>query len=32
MPLEKTFWGAYFGIVKDKFGIQWMINYDYPNK
>lgn len=32
MPLEKTFWGAYFGIVKDKFGIQWLINYDYPNK
>jgi len=30
MPLEKTFWGAYFGILKDKFGIQWMINYDYP--
>jgi PhnB protein len=30
MPLQKTFWGAYFGIWKDKFGIQWMINYDYP--
>jgi len=29
MPLEKTFWGAYFGIFTDKFGIQWMINYDY---
>jgi PhnB protein len=29
MQLEKTFWGAYFGIFTDKFGIQWMINYDY---
>ena len=32
MPLQKTFWGAYFGIGKDKFGIQWMVNYDYPQK
>jgi PhnB protein len=30
MPLEKTFWGAYFGMFKDKFGIQWMVNYDAP--
>lgn len=29
MPLEKAFWGAYFGMLKDRFGIQWMINYDY---
>ncbi len=29
IPLEKAFWGAYFGIFTDKFGIQWMINYDY---
>ena len=29
MPLSKTFWGAYFGMFTDKFGIQWMINYDY---
>ena len=26
MPLEATFWGAYFGIVTDRFGIQWLIN------
>jgi PhnB protein len=31
MPLADTFWGAYFGMCKDKFGINWMINYDYPN-
>lgn len=29
MPLEKTFWGAYFGMCEDKFGIQWMVNYDF---
>lgn len=28
MPLENTFWGAYFGMFKDKYGIQWMVNYD----
>ncbi|HYE21978.1 MAG TPA: VOC family protein [Verrucomicrobiae bacterium] len=27
MPMNKTFWGAYFGMCVDKFGIQWMINY-----
>ena len=30
MPLEDTFWGARFGMLKDKFGITWMFNYDYP--
>jgi PhnB protein len=29
MPMEKTFWGAYFGMFTDKYGIQWMVNYDY---
>ncbi|WP_026898982.1 VOC family protein [Daejeonella oryzae] len=29
MPLEKTFWGALFGMMTDKFGINWMVNYDY---
>jgi PhnB protein len=28
MPLQDTFWGAYFGMFEDKFGIHWMINYD----
>lgn len=28
MPLEKAFWGAYFGMCKDKFGITWMVNFD----
>ena len=29
MPMEKTFWGAYFGMLKDKYGIQWMVNYQF---
>jgi len=28
MPLGDAFWGAYFGMCADKFGIRWMINYD----
>lgn len=30
MPLADQFWGAHFGMLKDKFGIHWMLNYDYP--
>lgn len=26
-PLEKTFWNALFGDLTDKFGINWMFNY-----
>jgi len=28
MPLNQTFWGAYCGMCRDKFGLQWMITYD----
>ena len=31
MEIGDAFWGAYFGMFRDKFGIQWMVNYDYPN-
>jgi PhnB protein len=27
MPIDKVFWGAYFGMFIDRFGIKWMINY-----
>lgn len=27
MPLEKVFWGDYFGMLTDKFGIQWMVSH-----
>ena len=30
MPINKTFWNAYFGTLTDQFGIQWMINCDLP--
>ncbi|RCU43914.1 VOC family protein [Chryseobacterium lacus] len=29
MPMENTFWGAYFGMLTDKFGIQWMVNFNH---
>lgn len=28
MPLGKQFWGDTFGMLTDKFGIQWMVNID----
>lgn len=28
MPMADTFWGAYFGMFTDKFGINWMVNHD----
>jgi PhnB protein len=27
MPLSDTFWGAKFGMLKDKYGVNWMFNY-----
>jgi len=30
MPLEKTFWAARFGMVRDRFGIPWLINCEEP--
>ncbi len=30
MPMQDTFWGAYFGTWTDKFGINWMVNYEAP--
>lgn len=32
MPLDKTFWGAKFGMLTDKFGVNWMFNHDYEQK
>src|SRR6476619_8223322 len=26
MPLEKQMWGDEFGMVKDRFGVSWMVN------
>ncbi len=30
MPIADSPWGSYFGMLSDKFGIQWMVDYD-PN-
>jgi len=29
MPLQDMFWGAYYGTCTDKFGINWMLNYNH---
>ena len=29
-PLEKMFWGDYFGKFTDKFGVAWMFNVSVP--
>ncbi|MEI6509150.1 MAG: VOC family protein [Bacteroidota bacterium] len=28
MPLQDTFWGARFGMLTDKFGVNWLFNCD----
>jgi PhnB protein len=32
VPLDKMFWGAYFGMCADKYGVQWMVSYDASRK
>jgi len=32
VPMGKASWGDYFGMLTDKYGIQWMINYSEPKK
>jgi PhnB protein len=27
MPMGNMFWGDYFGMITDKFGIPWMISF-----
>ncbi|HEY8968968.1 MAG TPA: VOC family protein [Puia sp.] len=31
MPLMQQFWGSWFGMFDDKFGVGWMVNYDPKN-
>jgi PhnB protein len=28
MPISDSPWGSYFGMFRDKFGIEWMVDYD----
>ena len=30
MPLEEMFWGSYFGMLTDRFDINWMVSYALP--
>lgn len=30
VPLSESPWGSYFGMFRDKYGIEWMVDYD-PN-
>ena len=32
MPLEDTFWGSYYGMFTDKYGVRWMVSYAYPQE
>jgi PhnB protein len=32
LAMNKAFWGAYFGMLTDQFGIQWMISYDFAQQ
>lgn len=27
MPLEDAFWGGVFGMVTDRYGVEWMLNF-----
>jgi PhnB protein len=32
MPIGDQVWGDYFGSLKDKFGVRWMVNYAPPRE
>ena len=32
MPIANSPWGTYFGMFRDKYGIEWMVDYDSNNK
>ncbi len=32
MPMNTTFWGSYFGMFSDQFGIQWMVSFEVMPK
>ena len=31
MPVGDAPWGAYFGMLRDKYGIEWMVSFDPKN-
>jgi PhnB protein len=32
MPVGDSPWGSYFGMFRDKYGIEWMVDYDARHK
>ena len=28
MPIADSLWGSYFGMFRDKYGIEWMVDFD----
>jgi PhnB protein len=32
MPIADQVWGDYYGALKDRFGVQWMVNYSPPRE
>lgn len=32
MPIATSPWGSYFGMFRDKYGIEWMVDYDDRHK
>lgn len=30
VPIQDTFWGARFGVLRDRFGVRWMFNCAVP--
>jgi PhnB protein len=31
MPIGNSPWGSYFGMFRDKYGIEWMVDFDKKN-
>ena len=32
MPISESPWGSYFGMFRDKYGIEWMVDFDQNYK
>jgi PhnB protein len=32
MPIQDSPWGSYFGMFRDRFGIEWMVDFDAKYK
>ncbi len=32
MPMADSPWGTYFGMFRDKYGIEWMVDFDPKNR